>query len=461
MSAAVVPVFPQGRARAHRAAAARAEALRRGLQGADGGARQDAHCARQLLERPQAADPQQGLHSWLSLPATDDPTRDLEIFEKLMAMDDESFVVRWKRRPKPKEILAHALHRAHRDYFTRRAGRRPADVRAGGLVEARIRRRSKSRGARTSPSWSAAGSKRRCCPACPIASGWTRRSGPRRSMDTVHDHIWDAVNAHLGTSAHSFPELVEQLGIMRFGHRPRVADTFCGSGQIPFEAARLGCDVYASDLNPVACMLTWGAFNIVGGSVEEPREAGRRSSKHWCVKCQAEIDQLGVETDGNGWRAKVFLYCVEVRCPQTGWMVPLLPTSIVSKGYAQSLSSWCRIPTNKRYDIVIRIGRHRRANWRRRRWARCARDGRGQEPYLIHIVGWHRVPDQDLDAARRLPQARRNDRQSTCGCGTSTTSSRGRTTSFKSDSTAIQWMRPKSKGKADDYEFRSVTDDRP
>jgi putative DNA methylase len=43
---------------------------------------------------------------------------------------------------------------------------------------------------------------------------------------------------------------------MRFGHRPRVADTFSGSGQIPFEAARLGCDVYASDLNPVACMLT-------------------------------------------------------------------------------------------------------------------------------------------------------------------------------------------------------------
>ena len=40
------------------------------------------------------------------LPATDDPARDLEIFEKLMAMDDESFVVRWKRRPKPKEILA-------------------------------------------------------------------------------------------------------------------------------------------------------------------------------------------------------------------------------------------------------------------------------------------------------------------------------------------------------------------
>ena len=45
---------------------------------------------------------------------------------------------------------------------------------------------------------------------------------------------------------------------------------------------------------------------------------------------QEEIDSLGVETDGKGWRAKVYLYCFETRCPQSGWMVPLLPTLIVS-----------------------------------------------------------------------------------------------------------------------------------
>ena len=88
----------------------------------------------------------------------------------------------------------------------------------------------------------------------------------------VSSHIWPRVNAQLGTNARSFPELVEQLGVMRFGHRPTVADTFSGSGQIPFAAAQLGCDVYASDLNPVACMLTWGAFNIVGASPERRQE---------------------------------------------------------------------------------------------------------------------------------------------------------------------------------------------
>jgi len=50
--------------------------------------------------------------------------------------------------------------------------------------------------------------------------------------------IWPAVNAHLGRfgiQAESHQELVEQLGILRFGHRPKVGDTFCGGGSIPFE----------------------------------------------------------------------------------------------------------------------------------------------------------------------------------------------------------------------------------
>ncbi|GAB1352295.1 hypothetical protein MASR1M12_10260 [Erysipelotrichia bacterium] len=36
--------------------------------------------------------------------------------------------------------------------------------------------------------------------------------------EIVHNHIWTEVNAHLGTSANSFPELIEQMGTARFGH---------------------------------------------------------------------------------------------------------------------------------------------------------------------------------------------------------------------------------------------------
>jgi adenine-specific DNA methylase len=84
---------------------------------------------------------------------------------------------------------------------------------------------------------------------------------------------------------------------------------------VQIEAARLGCDVYASDLNPVACMLTWGAFNIVGGA-EGGHKQLAEDQKQLVDKVQVEIDRLGVEKDGYGWRAKVFLYCVEVLCPQ-------------------------------------------------------------------------------------------------------------------------------------------------
>jgi len=41
------------------------------------------------------------------------------------------------------------------------------------------------------------------------------------------------------------------------GHapRPKVLDMFAGGGAIPLEAARLGCESYALDLNPVAYLI--------------------------------------------------------------------------------------------------------------------------------------------------------------------------------------------------------------
>ena len=36
---------------------------------------------------------------------------------------------------------------------------------------------------------------------------------------------------------------------------PLVVDPFAGGGSIPLEALRLGCEAFASDLNPVACLI--------------------------------------------------------------------------------------------------------------------------------------------------------------------------------------------------------------
>jgi putative DNA methylase len=321
------------------------------------------------------------------LPATSDPVRDLEIFEKLMAMDDESFAVRWKRRPKPKDILATLSIARIADYFIVQPDGilptfAPVDWSNPDYQTVKVAWRQDLTALERRQLES------QMLPKVPYRERVDNALRPEEVIDTVDDHIWDAVNAHLGTTAGSFPELVEQLGIMRFGHRPRVADALCGSGQIPFEAARLGCDVYASDLNPIACMLTWGAFNIIGGSVAS-RDKLARDQDHLIRRVQAEIDALGIETDGAGWRAKVFLYCLETRCPQTGWMVPLLPSFVISKprtgDKVNVIAELVPDTKNRRYDIAIRSGvSDERLAVAERGTVRS--DGRGQDPYLIHTV---------------------------------------------------------------------------
>ena len=157
-----------------------------------------------------------------------------------------------------------------------------------------------------------------------------RRAPEQLDQEALFKPMWDEVNKHLGTSASSIAELVEQMGIFRFGHRPKVGDTFCGGGSIPFEAARLGCDIYASDLNPIACMLTWGALNIIGAD-EETRQKIETAQREVAEAVDREITILGIEHDNHGNRAKAYLYCLETRCPQTGWIVPMLPSLVISK----------------------------------------------------------------------------------------------------------------------------------
>jgi putative DNA methylase len=172
--------------------------------------------------------------------------------------------------------------------------------------------------------------------------------------EMLYGPIWPVVNAHLGRfgiAAQSHQELVEQLGILRFGHRPKVGDTFCGGGSIPFEAARLGCDVYASDLNPVACMLTWGALNIIGASPERRTEI-EQAQREVAEAVDREIVALGIEHNERGDRARIFLYCLETRCPQTGWLIPLTTTWVISTNH-QAYAKLVPDSQNKRFEIEI------------------------------------------------------------------------------------------------------------
>lgn len=393
------------------------------------------------------------------MPTSDDALRDLEIFEMLMGMDDRSLAVRHGR-IKPEAIARRLKGLTTADWFAPNVDVELPATTPFDVADIPFTDPGSGKPKRVRLQWKDAVSESerleleaRALPFPDFKSNISAAKRCEELGDTPHAHIWQAVNAHLGTDAHTFPELVEQMGVARFGHRPKVADVFCGSGQIPFEAARLGCDVYASDLNPIACMLTWGAFNIVGAAPEKRAEL-EREQQQLATKVQAKIDALGVEEDGKGWRAKAFLYCIEVVCPETGWKVPLIPSLIISAprtGKKNNVVARLKpVPSEKRYEVEI-------VEWVPVADLHQYKEGSVQAGNLVHSpdgVNTYRV---NLNAIRGDYKEGKENRNRLRLWEKSDFIPRPDDI-FQERLYAIQWMRPKAKGKQWDYEFRAVTE---
>lgn len=273
----------------------------------------------------------------LLLPASDDPKADLQVFLSLMTMDDEG-LWRRKNRPIPQAVLLEQL--AKLPPSTRRRFAEP-DPATGEWTLRRLSANEREE------------LQRLVFNALPYSEKLTYCLRPEQ-VEGPSPQAWERINAHLGTQAASLPELVEELGRRRFGGRPRVGDAFCGGGSVPFEAARLGCDVYASDLNPVAALLTWAALNILGGG-EEVAEEVRRAQQVVFQAVDEQICEWGIEHNELGWRADVYLYCSEARCPECGWRVPLAPSWVISEKYGV-IAEWLPDEQRKAFDVQIREG---------------------------------------------------------------------------------------------------------
>jgi len=170
-------------------------------------------------------------------------------------------------------------------------------------------------------------------------------------LPNLRKDSWNAINHHLGTSAHSLNELVEQLSIKRYGRLITVGDCFSGGGSIPFEAARMGAKAYGSDLNPVAGLLTWASINILGASDEEILEIKKFQKKVFDA-VDKEITELGVEHNEKNERAVSYLYCVEANCPECNTKVPLAPSWVIGKG---TKTVAILIKNGEKYDIDIKM----------------------------------------------------------------------------------------------------------
>ncbi len=106
---------------------------------------------------------------------------------------------------------------------------------------------------------------------------------------------------------------------------PLVADPFAGGGSIPLEALRLGCDTFASDLNPVACLILKVMLEDIPrnspGLAEELRKAGEVIRR----EAQRELADL-YPTDSDGATPIAYLWARTVRCesPNCGAEIPLM-----------------------------------------------------------------------------------------------------------------------------------------
>ncbi|MFQ5631054.1 MAG: DUF1156 domain-containing protein, partial [bacterium] len=271
----------------------------------------------------------------LLMPASDDPQKDRNIFLKILTMDNDGL---WRRKSKSiplKEIYRRCTAREREKWFTKESNENQARFRKG------VSREEKAELQKMVFSRLSYDEKLVYC------------DRPEQ-IDGPSEAAWEAINAHLGTRATSLVELVQELGKKRFGHIARVGDAFCGGGSVPFEAARIGCEAYGSDLNPVAALLTWAALNIVGGG-EKVAEQVRAAQKKVYEAVDRQITEWGIEHNEDGWRADAYLYCLETHCPECGYLAPMLPACVIGEK-THTIAELHKIPAERRFDIRIRTG---------------------------------------------------------------------------------------------------------
>ncbi|RMF09072.1 MAG: DUF1156 domain-containing protein [Alphaproteobacteria bacterium] len=106
---------------------------------------------------------------------------------------------------------------------------------------------------------------------------------------------------------------------------PLVVDPFAGGGSIPLEALRLGCEAFASDLNPVACLILKVLLEDIPRHGPELAQELRRAGAE--IKAQAEKELADLyPQDPDGATPIAYLWARTVRCeaPACGAEIPLM-----------------------------------------------------------------------------------------------------------------------------------------
>jgi len=266
------------------------------------------------------------------MPVSDDPQKDRDIFLKILTMDNDGLWLRRSKSIPAKVIQANLSKEEWNKLITDKEGNLKHTWSTGLSAEEKEQ------------------VLRKVFDQLSYDEKLTYCDRPEQ-IDGPDEKAWQKINAHLGTDAKNIQELVIELGKRRFGHTPKVGDCFCGGGSIPFEAARLGCEAFGSDLNPVAAMLTWASIHLIGGG-EKIQKQVQEAQKKAYEAADKQITKWKIEHNDKGWRADAFLYCTEVVCPSCGKKTPLLPSLLI--GPTSRVVAELHFNKEKNiYDIVI------------------------------------------------------------------------------------------------------------
>jgi adenine-specific DNA methylase len=285
------------------------------------------------------------------MPASGDPKRDREIFLKILTMDDDGAWQRQKGEIPVSAWAEAAPPEIREEYFTARGFQRGLTDEEKEDVCARIWEGLTSEERKTLDD-----QRRRAIPdrevfdAMPYAARIRECDRPENIVGPTEE-AWEEINDHLGTTATCLSELVDQLGKRIFGRTPKVGDSFCGGGSIPFEAARIGCEAFASDLNPVAGLLTWASLNLLGGGKAVQEEVMRIQSQA-LAEADKQVTAWGIEHNENGERADAFLYCVEVKPEGCDYFIPLAPSWLIGEK-TKAVCKWHRVTGSDRLQPEI------------------------------------------------------------------------------------------------------------
>ena len=285
------------------------------------------------------------------MPASGDPKRDREIFLKILTMDDDGAWQRQKGEIPVSAWAEAAPPEIREEYFTARGFQRGLTDEEKEEVCARIWEGLTSEERKTLDD-----QRRRVIPdrevfdAMPYAARIRECERPENIVGPTEE-AWQEINDHLGTTATCLSELVDQLGKRTFGRTPKVGDSFCGGGSIPFEAARIGCEAVASDLNPVAGLLTWASLNLLGGGKAVQEEVMRVQSQA-LAEADKQVTAWGIEHNEQGERADAFLYCVEVKPEGCDYFIPLAPSWLIGEK-TKAVCKWHRVAGSDRLQPEV------------------------------------------------------------------------------------------------------------